>query len=73
MLPEVPSSSFMIAKGGDVQMLRMILVNAFLQFMNPEEDGLLDFNLYRYREQLMKGSMTVREDGVVFAYLPTLN
>lgn len=63
------AKSYMIVKGGDVKIMRTMVVNVLLQITSSEAGEPLDFCLYRYREQIAGGLIKLAPDGGIFAYL----
>jgi hypothetical protein len=63
------SKSHMLVMGGDVKFMRTMPVNVSLQIMSDEPGKELDFNLYRYREQVAKGYLKLGPGGEIFGYL----
>jgi hypothetical protein len=68
--PFAASSSHMLVRGGDVKFLRTMPLNVSLQINNIESGKDLDFCLYRYRDQLVRGHFTVTEKGEIHAFFP---
>lgn len=76
--PKFPKSinsntSFMAVRGGDVKFLRTMPLNASVQIDNIETGKTLDFCLYRYRDQLARGYLTLSKYGEISAHFPTPN
>lgn len=67
--PLIPTKSYMIAKGGDVKFMRAMPVDVGLQIVSTEPDTTLDFNLYRYREQIANGFLKLTPDGQIMAHM----
>lgn len=71
--PIWPNPSRMIVRGGDVKFLRAMALNVSLQIDSAEAGKDVDFCLYRYREQLAKGSLNLTEKGEIHAFFPKPN
>lgn len=67
------STSFMMVRGGDVKFLRTMPLNAFVQIDSIEPGKKLDFCLYRYRDQLARGYLSLSKCGEINAHFPTPN
>lgn len=63
------AKSYMIVKGGDVKFMRTMPVNVLLEMTSTDLNKELDFCLYRYREQVAEGWLTLAPDGGIFGYV----
>lgn len=63
------AKSYMIVKGGDVKFMRTMPVNVLLEMTATDPNKELDFCLYRYREQVAEGWLTLAPDGGIFGYV----
>lgn len=67
------AKSYMIVSGGDVKFMRTMPVNVLLELTATDPNQELDFCLYRYREQIAKGWLTLAPDGSIFGYVKNFN
>lgn len=69
--PFRPSQSHMVLLGGDVKFTRVMPINVSLQIDNIVPGKDLDFCLYRYRDQLARGYLTLNCQGEIHVFFPT--
>lgn len=67
------SPSFIIVQGGDVKFMRTMPLNVALQIDSISNGKMLDFCLYRYRDQLARGYFTLSRMGEIHVFFPNPN
>lgn len=70
-IPFPPSRSHIVLRGGDVKFTRVLPINVALQIDNIELGKELDFCLYRYRDQIAQGHLTLNCKGEIHVFFPT--
>lgn len=53
--PIVPSDSYILVKGGDLKITRLVVRNANIQLVSENPNKIVDLSLYNYRTQIKAG------------------
>lgn len=62
------SDSYLLIEGGDIKIIKTMPLNVSLQI--DSKNGLLNFYLYNYKDQLAAGYLTLTEKGAIHAFFP---
>ena len=72
MTPDSSAANYMLFRGGTLQFGKMFMVHADMQVVDAEPGDPFDFDIARYREQLVAGySRTLPDDGLL-VFMPDL-
>lgn len=67
--PLASGPSYMMVMGGDIKIERSIPLNVTMQINSVQPSEVLNFCLYRYRDQLAKGRLSLSSQGYIHVFL----
>jgi hypothetical protein len=72
MAPDSSAANYMLFRGGTLQFGKLFMVHADMQVVDAQPGDLFDFDIGRYREQLVAGYSRSLADGGLLVFMPDL-